>query len=149
MKKLLLPVTLLSFTVLMLGACKKSSSKSKTELLTQAGWKINTLGIDANMNGAIDNGESQEQDCEVDNTYTFKTDGTAIVDEGANICGGEQQTSSFNWIFKSNETVINADNDNFNGDFNISSLTDSELKAYQDVDMGGGTTIRVLVIFKH
>jgi Lipocalin-like domain len=149
MKKLVLPVTLFSLTILMLGACKKSSSKSKTEMLTQAGWKINAVGIDANMNGTIDNGESQEQDCQVDNIYTFKTDGTGAVDEGANICSGEQQTSTFNWTFKTNETVINADNDNLNGDFNISSLTDSEFKAYQDIDMGGGTTMRVLVIFKH
>jgi hypothetical protein len=149
MKKLLLPVTLFSLTVLMLGACKKSSSKSKTELLTQAGWKINAVGIDYNMNGTIDNGESQEEDCQVDNTYTFKTDGSAIVDEGSDVCSGELQTSGFDWSFKSNETIINADNDNFNGDFIISSLTDSEFKAYQDYDLGGGSTMRILVIFKH
>lgn len=149
MKKLLLPVTLLSFTVLMLGACKKSSSKSKTELLTQSAWKINAMGIDANMNGTIDNGESVMDDCQADNTYTFKTDGSGSTDEGANVCGGEPQTSSFAWSFKSNETVINADNDTFGGDFNISSLTDSEFKAYQDEDLGGGNTMRVLVIFKH
>src|SRR5690242_5957307 len=117
MKKLLLPVTLLAFTVLMLGACKKSSSKSKTELLTQSGWKINAMGIDANMNGTIDKGESVMDDCQADNVYTFKTDGTGTTDEGANVCGGEPQTSTFAWSFKNSETVINADNDTFGGDF--------------------------------
>ena len=149
MKKLLLPISLFSLTVLTLGACKKSSSKSKTEYLTQAGWKINAVGIDANMNGTIDNGESQMEDCQSDNTYTFRTNGTGTADEGTNVCGGEPQTADFAWSFKSSESVITADNDTFNGDFNISSLNDGEFKAYQDIDLGGGVTMRVLVIFKH
>jgi len=151
MKKLLLPLTLFALSILALASCKKSSgtSKSKTELLTQASWKINALGIDVNMNGTIDNGESQEEDCQADNTFTFNTNGTGTDDEGSLLCSGQPQTQDFTWSFKSNETIISANNVTFNGDFTISSLTDTELKAYQDVAMGGGITARLLVIFKH
>lgn len=145
-KNYLVFVTLLAICVLGNMACKKGSSKSKTELMTQTAWKIDDVGLDMDKNGTID--ASTTDDCEADNTITFKTDGTAIQDEGAIICNGSTQTSTFNWSFKSSETIINIDINDL-GDINISSLTDSEFKGWKDVDNGIGGTWRVQVILKH
>lgn len=137
--------------VLVAFSCKKSNdtpAQSKTELLTQSAWKINDYGIDANNNGTLEANESAIQDCEKDNTFSFKTDGTGTLDEGQNICSGENQTTSYNWSFKSNETILSSDNGPSAGDAIIQTLDANNMVLTMDVTIGPNT-MKGIIMFKH
>lgn len=90
-----------------LASCTKSDDKTttptptKTELLTAKGWKI----TEATVNGV--DAFSNFDACERDNILTFKTNFTAITDEGATKCDpNDPQTITETWSFASNETKV-------------------------------------------
>ncbi len=150
----------LAFTLLLFisaASCKKSGSgpdtpaKSKTILLTQASWKIQSVGIDADKNGVAETDvTSSLQACQIDNIYTFKTDGTGTIDEGAVKCSaGDPQTKPFNWVFKNNETVLNGSFGFTNGDATILSLNETNLVVTYDDNLGTATSYHILATLKH
>jgi len=146
-KNYLVFVTLLSFCALGL-ACKKSSGsgKSRTELITQSAWKFEYFGTDANKDGQVE--ISQLDDCNDDDTITFSTNGTGVTNQGSDVCSGSNQTDNWNWSFTNNESVVHIDIDEL-GDINITTLSDTQLRGYKDVDMGGGAMLRIIVGMKH
>lgn len=109
MKSYLILATITALTV-SLASCTKSDDKTttpantaptKTELLTAKGWKI--TGATANGVDAFANYDA----CERDNTLTFKTNFTAITDEGATKCDPtDPQTITETWSFASNEAKV-------------------------------------------
>lgn len=143
-------IVLCLLAVLALTGCKKNSSngtsKTKTQLLTQASWKMTAIGPDVNQDGQIET--NQIEDCQKDNILTFSTNGTGTAVEGANVCAGEDATSSFAWNFKNNETVVHIDIEIL-GDVNIITLNETELKGYKDVPIGGGIIMRVVFSLNH
>lgn len=130
-------------------ACKKSSSssKSKTELITQTTWKFSAAT--ANGNDASNYIDA----CQKDNIYTFVSTGTGNVDEGATKCDpGDPQTIPFNWNFASNETVLHLSTTFFSGaanDLTITTLTETQLIVSFPYTPPVGPTIQMKVTFVH
>jgi hypothetical protein len=143
--KAVIAILLLCF---FLSACKKSStsSKTRTELLTQSSWKFDN----AKVNGV--DVSALLQTCQKDNIIVFASAGTGTLDEGATKCNsGDPQTSSFTWNFATNETVLHVSTVLFAGgssDFNIVTLSDTQLVLSQDITVSG-TTQNAVVTFKH
>src|ERR1700733_1928767 len=98
---------ILSFVFLFATAasCKKSDSnpatppKTKTILLTQASWKVQSVSQDTNNDGTGDvDVTSALKACQLDNSYTFKTDSTGTMDEATTKCvDTDPQTKPFTW----------------------------------------------------
>lgn len=146
MKKNLIKYTALAIFALSLGACSKNGDKkSNLVLLTQAAWKYQIAGFDADLNGSVDIESSFIEACDKDDVTTFKTDNTGTFDAGATKCDpSELQTESFDWQFKNGETEIFYDGDTYK----ILSIDDNTIKIYEDI-VNAGQTIRYLLILKH
>lgn len=150
-------MALLAGSTLFIGSCSKDddSGPSKTSLITSAAWKYENAGLDVNKDGFIDTAVPAGflVDCDKDNTITFKSDGTGTLDEGATKCDpGNPQTSAFTWSFKNNETMLNFPTAIFtgiSGDISILKLTSTELDLSKEVNIGGPTTVNVIVELKH
>lgn len=107
MKRLTLTLSIYLITVTILVSCKKNSTgKSKTELLTQAEWKL--TGIDRKFqNNPWESILQVYLPCETDNIRRYKTDGTYETDEGPTKCDATYPQVIFgNWKFIENETKI-------------------------------------------
>lgn len=102
---------LIAFTGL---SCKKANSKSKTELLTQADWKIISIksrnSPSAQWGSNLLTGASA---CFLDNIYAFKADGRFNYNEGAAKCNpfDPQVIRSGTWTFLDAETRLTFDGD--------------------------------------
>jgi hypothetical protein len=139
------------------ASCKKSDTdsgaqtKSTTTLLTQTSWKIQTVGLDADKNGVADSDvTSSVPACKLDNVYTFRSDSTGTMDEGAVKCNTtDPQTSSFTWGFKNNQTVLTGTFGFSNGDASIISITDTVMIVTYDDNLGTATTYHFIVTLKH
>lgn len=98
-------ITIALFALLTMIAVSCKKDKNKTELLTKAPWKLTNL--------ILQDGTDVTEDCHKDNVYTFKTDGTASVNIGTNICDegtvDEEENLTINWLFNSNETFFTID----------------------------------------
>jgi len=151
---------ILAFTLSMFisaVSCKKSGAgpdtpaKSKTTLLTQSSWKIQAVGIDADKNGVAETDVTGSvQACQVDNIYSFKSDGTGIVDEGAAKCNaGDPQSKPFTWLFKNTETVLSGTFGFSNGDATILTLNETNLVVTYDDNLGTSTSYHILATLKH
>lgn len=145
--KFILPIL---SAVVLFASCKKDSNdtkqKTKTDLLVQGAWKFDN----ANVGGA--DVSSLIQGCQKDNTITFAAGGTGTLDEGATKCNSsDPQSDPFTWNFATNETVLHVSATLFTGgssDFNIVSLTDTELVLSQNINISG-TSQNAIVTFKH
>lgn len=128
MKKLLLPMALLS---LLIGSCKKEETtvpKSKTELLCAHYWKVVALTVNPplDIDGTpVSDLLSIMDDCNKDDLVKYNTDKTLIYDEGATKCDpASPQTSSGTWSFNSDETILTEDDE----DLSLIELNESTLK---------------------
>jgi len=138
-------------------SCSKdgSSGPSNTELIVSAAWKYDNAGVDVNADGFIDAAVpvGYVGDCGKDNILTFKNDGTGTLDEGTNNCDPSgPQTSSFTWMFKNGETVINFSAPVFlgiSGDVKILKLTSTELDLSKEVNTGAPVPINIVIELKH
>lgn len=134
---------------------KKDAGPSKTELITSASWTHDKSGVDVNADGFIDTSlpPGYVNDCDKDNIITFKADGTGTLDEGPTKCDpGNPQTSPFTWSFKNGETVINFPTAlvaGFDGDVKILRLTANDLDLQKTINIGGSTTVDVILEMKH
>ena len=149
-----------AFVVLSIGfvvfSCQKDKDKgqSKTELLTSATWKYDTVAIDYDKDGKPDMKVPPDaiDACNFDNTITFKTDSTGILDEGSNKCSGNAQTTTFKWWFKENETVLYSPDPIFgglSGDAKISILTSSKLEVIKEMTVPVLGSVNVVLDMKH
>ena len=148
MKITLIPATLL-FLCAAVSSCKKSSdsppenNKPKLELLTQSAWKYDLIGLDDNKDGTIDVPDASP--CKMDDVFTFKTNNSCTIDEGANKCAsGNPQTWDFSWTVNQDTTQITFTSNIFS----ILKLDDQVMKLYLDENLGG-TMHRFMIIYKH
>lgn len=148
MKKQIASLLAILAVLFLLPACQKdnnipSSSKTKTQLITQGTWKFSA----ATVNGADASGYLQA--CQKDNIYTFVAAGTGTIDEGASKCNGsDPQTNPFTWNFANSESILHISTVLFTGgsnDFTLVSLTDTELKGSQNYPPYG----TIVVTFVH
>jgi len=131
-------------------ACKKDSNSSadKTQQLTSADWKYDNGGIgDANGNIIVDFSTlGIIPACSLDNTIHFDANGSGTVSENANVCSGAQATTSFNWSFSNNETVLSLSGNavaGIGGNFKIKTLSGTQLSLLKDTTISGmsGTAV--------
>jgi hypothetical protein len=148
-------LSLLTLT-LFAAACSKSSKDNvitKTDLITTSKWKFSEAGLDNDGNGKIDVQvpASAIEACVLDNTLTFKSDKSGIVDEGATKCATtDPQTSPFTWSLNADETMINFSTAVFagiGGDAKLLELTATNLTLSKTVTLSG-IPIPVPVILK-
>jgi hypothetical protein len=138
---LFVPVMLL----VVIAACKKDDNKKNSneqavELITSSSWKIDTIGLDTDGNNEIDTElPFALAPCEKDDILSFSSDSTGIYSEGASKCNGSDPDSTpFNWMFKSNNTIINIDgdlNELLTGDISIITLNETSLKVSKAIDL--------------
>jgi hypothetical protein len=142
---LLILITVVSFT-----SCDKDKddppAKTKTELLATGSWKFSSATVSGfDVAGFI-------QACQKDNILTFQANGSGTVDEGVSKCNtNDPQTNSFTWNFTSNESILHVSAVFFTGgsnDYNVISITETQLVGSQMVDFGGGPQ-NVVVTFVH
>ena len=149
MKNQLYAILLFAATLSIVSCSKDKDDdpppKTKTELISTGTWKFST----ATANGL--NVSSFIQACQRDNILTFQANGNGTIDEGAVICGTNPQTSPFTWNFTNNEGGLHVSATFFtggSGDFNVVSLTETQLVGSQMVDFGLGPQ-NVVVTFIH
>ncbi len=154
MKPAVLKILTFSFLFISAVSCKKSTAdtttppKTKTILLTQSAWKVQSVGLDANKDGVAESDVTTLiQACKLDNLYTFKTDGTGTMDEAAVKCKDtDPQTQPFTWVFKSSETILSGTFSFTNNDATIISMNDTSLVvAYDD----SATSSHLIATLKH
>jgi len=97
------------FLVVAAVSCKKDDDNDELttfQLITSATWSIDSVGWDMDNNGQID-GAAPVQACDVDNTITFSSDSTGVVDEGATKCNtANPQTVPFEWTLNDSTKVL-------------------------------------------
>jgi hypothetical protein len=142
---------LLIMSVCVVGfvSCKKDDSPSNTDLLVQSSWKINNIGADVTGDGKVDQDiTSQVPACIVDNTFTFKKDGTGVVDEGATKCDPSSPSSyPFAWTLQG--STLNANIPGLlNGNIELHSVTSTSMELWKDSTFAS-VPAKIIVTLKH
>jgi hypothetical protein len=142
-----LSILIISF-VLFIG-CKKDkdepSTKTKTELITQASWKFDkATSSSIDVSGAI-------PACWKDNIAIFVSNGTGSLDESTQICS-PSAAGAFTWSFQTNETILHLSAPLFStgsNDFTLVSITETNLVISQNVTVPPAGSQNVVFTFKH
>ena len=128
-------------------ACEKEITqtiKPAAQLLTQKEWILTSYGYDDNKNGIIDPSEESIKDCEKDNSYSFKQDGSGNIFDNALNCGNGISDHSFNWQFINNETGL----DFVFGKTDILLLNENEFIIYHNTN-NGNQVLRFIMRLRH
>lgn len=142
---------------LILFSCKKDkddNGASKTQLVASATWKYDTAMLDKDKNGTPDDAlpAGLIGTCTTDNTITFKSDSTGVLDEGATKCtSSAAQSTAFTWYFKENESVLYSPDPIFggySGEAKIQSITDTKMVLIKEFTYGI-VTVNVILTLKH
>ena len=100
---------LLLFTAASLTGCNrdKDETKSRTALLTEKEWLYVEYGRDDNNDGILSKDEVTIENCEVDDSFKFNTDGTVEERDNTIRCGSSGSgTRTITWAFQNNESEI-------------------------------------------
>jgi hypothetical protein len=137
MKKV--PIAIL---ICFLFSCSKNDqpkTSSASANISSSSWKYESGGVDVDKNGSIDLALSTIGSigpCRLDNTATFRADGTGTTDEGATKCNAtDPQTESFTWSFQNNESLLNIGGNGLlgtGGQFRIITLTGTQFSLAKD-----------------
>lgn len=136
-KHLLIPCLVALVLSIAWASCSKSSSgnnNNNVTLLTKGTWKFDTSGIDLDKNGTIDQPDPILEPCFKDNTFVFYKDSTVVMDEGANKCSTNPQTSTYSWsITNTNPAILKSSvNPILAQGVKVLTLTDTKLTVYKD-----------------
>jgi hypothetical protein len=155
--RLTLPVVAIVLIIVWASCSKSHSTEGQKNvnptitLVTSTTWRYDTSGIDVNKDGIVDVGnDTLFTPCEKDDIYTFKSDSTGILDEGATKCdAADPQTLPFSWELTNNNTVLTSSaNPILAGGVNIFSITSTQWILYKDTTISG-FPIRYLLSLKH
>ena len=137
--KLLIPALSL-FVAANFSSCNKDNDKSKTELLTQSGWKIikeeSDPGTGIYINEPID-------DCSKDDVIQLKADHTYATIIGIK-CDPSDTDESGSWALSADEKTLSLDGDAAT----IETLNGSSLVVVSS-ETFGGVTAKFRVTFGH
>lgn len=144
MKKLLF---ILSFVMLFVSACKED--KTNKELLTDTDWQITAWTVSPAILGITDWYANLEP-CEKDDSFSFNSDGTATIDEGATKCEvSDPQTSTGTWTLNADETMVTIVDDGITQEWEIVDLTSDLLKIkWVNTDVDSGLTFTFTITFE-
>ena len=138
-----------TFSLLLIGSCKKSSvsmvTKSRTELLTQQAWKAGLHGLDANNNGVIDASENDMPYCQTDDRYSFYSNGTGLYSSGALQCAPDDSTTNFTWSLSNNNTQLTI----FAFTQTVLKLDDNTLEVYYEDQNSTGQMVKYITVYNH
>jgi hypothetical protein len=135
----------------------KDITKERVQFVTSSSWRYDTVGIDTNKDGkpdqALPAGFELEK-CETDNTITFKSDSTGVVNEGATKCSAsDPQTTPFSWWFKEKGTILYTPDQVFgsgvSGDFKVGEITTSRLRVIKDINFPLVGNVTLVIDLKH
>jgi len=151
-------LSLLSTTFLFSACNKDDELITKTDLLTSSSWKLTAEIIDpgfptfdneGNITGSTNDLFARMDDCSKDNTFSFNTDKTLIMDEGATKCESTApQKTAGSWSFNSDETTLTITVDGDPLTMTILELTDKVLKLTA-TEVTGGITFSYTTTFSH
>lgn len=150
MKKICL---LFAVGLLAISSCKKKTDEIDTStasvnvaLLTTKAWIIADHDSNPATNpkgGTVS--YAPISSCYTDDTYTFKTDGTMLVDNGTIRCtGAEAGTSTYNYSVDKVNNTITVDGNNFR----LAEISATQFKYYSVVSTPSGNQFTVY-IFQH
>jgi hypothetical protein len=147
MKRTLRTLSIVAIAALGFSACKKSKDdKSRTELLTQANWKVVAIQERSSLTAPWGPNEHlTAPNCEKDNFITFKTPNTGELNEGPTKCSaGDPQIETFTWAFTDGEKKLNID-----GDISTITTLDEGTLIIQNEFSFGGTTFYTQTTLSH
>jgi hypothetical protein len=147
-------------SILFASGCSKNSSstavKTKSDILVSSTWKFSTAGVDQDNNGTIDVPlpAGTIESCITDNTITFKSDKTGVIDEGATKCDATApQTSAFTWALSNNDTQLTVSTpilSVFGNDAKVIELSDTKFVLSKTVTVSGiPIPLPVIVVLVH
>ena len=108
----------LLLTALSFSSCSKddnddnnnNNASKAAAFITASTWKYSDAGLDTDNNGTKDMNLPPGftlASCETDNTITFRSDSTGVIDEGQTKCNTTNpQSVPFTWGLKNNGTQI-------------------------------------------
>jgi hypothetical protein len=139
------------------SACSKEDDEPTTaELLASGTWKFDEGGVDNNQDGMVDLIISVGllDPCTADNTITFSTNGTGVIDEGATKCmPSASQSTNFNYSLSNNDTEITlsgADLLDLGGNFEITEVSSTRLGLSKDTTLAPfPMPVSLIVYLKH
>ena len=74
-------------------ACKKDENEEIIDIITSKTWKLGLTDLNTRTNPSGNNTYYAVLECEQDDTFTFKTDGTMVRTFGSKKCDGDTGTS--------------------------------------------------------
>jgi hypothetical protein len=140
--------------ILLFAACKKddttpnnnnNNNTSKKDLIVGGKWQWTGLAMVYSNNGkdSLVDAWSEVKDCDKDDSYTFATDGTGIVEENATKCSDDPQTENITWKLINNETQVEVTDDKGPSILTIIELTATKAVYDQRVSVGSDSvTVR-------
>ncbi len=78
-------------------------------MLTQNEWSLVAAQLTAD--GVEVPGSSALDECDLDDVYKFRANGTYVQEVGSNLCFEEDEPWNVTWIFRNDETEFVLDND--------------------------------------
>jgi hypothetical protein len=151
-------LSLLSLTLLFSACSNDDELTTKTDLLTSSSWKVTALTVDpafptfdneGNVTGSTNDLFAMMDDCSKDDTYSFNTDKTLILDEGASKCyNAAPQKTTGSWSFNSDETTLTITVDGDPQTMTIVELTDKAIKL-KVTESQGGVSFSITTTFSH
>lgn len=110
-------VLVFSALLIALNACKKDDAKpaSKTDLLTSGTWKMTAASTDQDGDGTFETDEyAGLGTCFTDNIWTFNSNGSVAVDEGATKCDpSDSQVTTGQWQLINNQSTLVLEGDTY------------------------------------
>jgi len=138
---------LLILSVLFVSCKKKEKEPTKEELLTNGKWKL----TGASAAGGLYDLMTSFKECQKDNTFTFNTNKSITVDEGATKCNdtAKQTITDGTWALSNNDTKMTISGDkitagfgNLTGDVLKIEATTFQIK--KDTTVGGFATSAIV-----
>jgi hypothetical protein len=138
-KHFFVPLLVLS-VILLFASCKKDNGKSKTEYLTQSGWKnvsvLSDMGTGSFVNQPV-------EDCAKDDILKFEADHSYNTTVGTK-CDPSDNNETGSWALSADEKTLILNGD----DVSIETLNGSTL-VITESETFGGVTFRYKATFGH
>ena len=103
-------IAALSVVLFALFSCKKDDNKpaTKSDYLTSGSWIVTAAVTDDDGDGTYETDEYADfAPCYKDNVWTFNTNGSVVMDEGATKCApSDSQVITSQWQLVNNETGL-------------------------------------------
>jgi hypothetical protein len=115
MKKILLLLAVSAFTFI---GCKKEKKKTTKEILTSKTWGAGSAKINGNV--------VKFDDCELDNTVKFSTDGIVTEDPGTVKCSPSESISTSDYKLSSDEKTLTFLDGGISVDWTIIEINDTK-----------------------